>query len=849
MPGISTTIQLNDGMSPVLRSITNSLNTMLGSFQAVQEAVSRSVDLASWEAARQGIDHASEALTRYREELDLISRRPPIPPPIPPIPPVPPVPPVPPAPTWNPLATQNVFANSGAARFQNEVRSANALAQQLVESQRRISAQARNTRVLPPGMMNDVNAVQNRMQSLQQRVQQLNSIPVNLRTDRVNNEIEALRSHLTQAGQIQERLNAAMGRMDISAANAEFQRLNALLGNAERGIRDMNTGQQRFNSSVRSGTNAANGMLGIFMRIGAAIATIFGVRKVIGLSDSMAQVNARLSMMIGEGGNLEQVQEQIFQSAQRSRTAYMATADVISKLGIRAKRAFSSTEETIQFAENLNKQFVIAGATQQDIASASLQLTQALGSGVLRGEELNAVYEAAPNVLQTIADYLEVDIGKIRGMASEGEISAEIVKNAMLSATDEINARFESMPKTIGQIWTNIKSDALKAFTPILQRINDIANSPKFQEMVTGIINGLYTLANYAVSAFNVMVQGAAWVRDNWSWIEPVIWGIVTAVIVWTIGMKILAVVMQIMALAATGLGVAIPFILLIAAAVGVAVAITVAWVKKVGGLKIAWLLCVNAMLTAADNLKIGLYTSIMIIQNTWDTLVYKIVAVKAGVLDALGQMKVNGLLILQGFVNGAIDYINSLIETVNSIGVVSIDTVQHVEFGTSAAIEEEAKSKQRAENLANMKDKNADAARERLWNQMRLQSDADTASAARRAELAQARADKANGANRGATAGFGFSGDIPQIAASTGDTAGNTAAMADSMDVLDEELKYMRDAAEQEIINRFTLAEMKIDISNNNTLTTRNDFDDVNRRLGDITAEALATMAEGAYA
>lgn len=434
-------------------------------------------------------------------------------------------------------------------------------------------------------------------------------------------------------------------------------------------------------------------------------------------------------------------------------------------------------------------------------------------------------------------------------MASEGEISSEIVKNAMLSATDEINARFESMPKTIGQIWTNIKSDALKAFTPILQRINDIANSPKFQEMVTGIINGLYTLADYAVSAFNVMVQGAAWVRDNWSWIEPVIWGIVTAVIVWTIGMKILAVVMQIMALAATGLGVAIPFILLIAAAVGVAVAITVAWVKKVGGLKIAWLLCVNAMLTAADNLKIGLYTSIMIIQNTWDTLVYKIVAVKAGVLDALGQMKVNGLLILQGFVNGAIDYINSLIETVNSIGVVSIDTVQHVEFGTSAAIEEEAKSKQRAENLANMKDKNADAARERLWNQMRLQSDADTASAARRAELAQARADKANGANRGATAGFGFSGDIPQIAASTGDTAGNTAAMADSMDVLDEELKYMRDAAEQEIINRFTLAEMKIDISNNNTLTTRNDFDDVNRRLGDITAEALATMAEGAYA
>lgn len=118
------------------------------------------------------------------------------------------------------------------------------------------------------------------------------------------------------------------------------------------------------------------------------------------------------------------------------------------------------------------------------MASASLQLTQALGSGVLRGEEFNAVFEAAPNIMQTVADYMNVPIGQLRNMSAEGQITSDIVKNAMLSATDSINQQFKQMPLTFSQVWTGFKNIALKAFDPIMLKLSEIANSEKFQAFI-----------------------------------------------------------------------------------------------------------------------------------------------------------------------------------------------------------------------------------------------------------------------------------------------------------------------------------------------------------------------------
>lgn len=208
------------------------------------------------------------------------------------------------------------------------------------------------------------------------------------------------------------------------------------------------------------------------------------------------------------------------------RILYTTTADVVSKLGIRAKDAFTSNDEIIAFVEQLNKQFIIAGASQEEINSASLQLTQALGSGVLRGEELNAVFEAAPNIIQSIADYMGKPIGQIREMASQGQISANVVKNAMFDAAKETNAAFDRMPKTFAQLWVSALNKVKKAFEPLLKKFNDLANSPKFETFIDNIVISLAYLANIALYLFDTIVSIYNFFADNWSLIGPIVWTI-----------------------------------------------------------------------------------------------------------------------------------------------------------------------------------------------------------------------------------------------------------------------------------------------------------------------------------
>ena len=297
----------------------------------------------------------------------------------------------------------------------------------------------------------------------------------------------------------------------------------------------MNANIERMGQRMQTSTSQAQGLTSMLKKAAAAVGGIAAVKKVFDLSDELTNTTARLNLMNDGLQSTEQLQQAIFASAQRARADYSATADVVAKLGQRAGDAFSSNGETIQFAENLNKLFVIAGASQQEVSSASLQLTQALGSGVLRGEELNAVFEAAPNVIQTIADYMGVPIGQIRSMAAEGEVTADIVKNALMGATDEINEQFNSMPTTIAQTWTSIKNQALMAFQPILQQINETFNSSKFQKFTKSVVSAISTVTGVAMTAFSWLSNIGAFIYDNWFWIEPVVWAVVAAFVAYNV--------------------------------------------------------------------------------------------------------------------------------------------------------------------------------------------------------------------------------------------------------------------------------------------------------------------------
>ncbi len=530
--------------------------------------------------------------------------------------------------------------------------------------------------------------------------------------------------------------------------------------------------QNMHNQAIRQGSSAMDGLSNKVIGVVAAYASLHTAGKVLNLSDQISMTDARLNLL---NDNLQVTQDKIFGVAQRSRGEFLATADVVAKLGQRAGSAFDNGDELLQFAENLNKQFVIAGASQMEMQSASLQLTQALGSGVLRGEELNAVFESAPNVIQSIADYLNVPLGAIRDMASEGQITADIVKNAMLSATDDINAQFETIPMTFSQAWTGIQNDLLMTFQPVL--------------------NGL--------------AQGATWIHENWSTIEPIFWGLTAAVGAYALitGIQTAATWLSVAANQALIVTMLSNPILWIAVLIGVLIAKLYQWVQSVGGVEIAWKIAMNGIKTGWDWTCIGIMTGVYWVMNKFNEFQLMFMTVSTKVQNFMGDMKAGTLMILQNMVNGAIDIINDFINIINKIPGVSIDAIAQVSFGTTAELENQANKAARNAELNDYANDVASkiSSRESALNQMKL--DALNATAERQAEIDALQAKVA--ADKDAS----LLDNIGSMASNLDTIAGNTGDITDSVAISEENLKYLFDRAERETVNRYTTAEIKIDM------------------------------------
>lgn len=318
----------------------------------------------------------------------------------------------------------------------------------------------------------------------------------------------------------------------ISKQNTEIQRLKTNMDSVPRGMQESITQQQRHTEEIKRTNNAAGNLLRTFKRIAVATGAVSLAKSFLGMADQQTQITARLNLMNDGLQSTAELQDMIYASAQRTRSEYATTTQVVAGLGQRAGNAFSSNAEIVQFAENLNKQFKIAGASQQEISSASLQLTQALGSGVLRGEELNAVFESAPNIIQTIADYLGEPIGSIREMAADGQITAEIVKNAMLKATDKIDAEFRQMPMTLAEAFTMGKNSIQKSLQDSFSGWSKFLNSDEGQQVIMQVINLLAILSQVGVGALSTVGQAALWVSNNLDFILPILAAIGVALVI-----------------------------------------------------------------------------------------------------------------------------------------------------------------------------------------------------------------------------------------------------------------------------------------------------------------------------
>ncbi len=233
----------------------------------------------------------------------------------------------------------------------------------------------------------------------------------------------------------------------------------------------------------------------------ASYVSIQGLKKAVDLSDSLVSMRARLDRMNDGLQTTQELETMIYQSAQRSRGSFTDTMGLVSQLGTMAGDAFSSSKEIVQFAEQLNKQLAMSGASGASAQAAILQLEQGLASGVLRGDELNSVMEQAPALAKSIADYMQVSVGELREMGSQGQITADIVKNALFAAAKDTNAEFEKTPMTWAQVWTVASNTAVRALDPLLTAINWVANN----------LNVAIPLVVSLGSAFGVLLIAANW--------------------------------------------------------------------------------------------------------------------------------------------------------------------------------------------------------------------------------------------------------------------------------------------------------------------------------------------------
>lgn len=665
------------------------------------------------------------------------------------------------------------------------------------------------------------------------------------------------------SGRAVDAASIAQARSQLVGANAEIQDMaDAYRGAAEQ--------EENLNRGLRSGNVAAGKMLGTVKSLVATLGAAVGLNKLTDLSDQMTSTTARLSLMVDDGGSVTELEGKIMASAQRSRAYYLDTASAIASMGANAGSAFSGNDELIAFMEQVNKQFVIGGATAQGQSAAMLQLTQAMAAGALRGEELNSILENAPGIARAIESYMGVAEGSIKKYAEEGLITSEVVKNALFSVADETNAKFESMPLTWAQVWTNMQNKALTVMDPVLNKLNQIANSDDFNTFANGAITALGTVASVASGLLDIVVGIGSFMVDNWSWISPIVWGLVAAFVAYNgvmlVGNTIMAVQAAVKAIhTAMTTAWSVATFAATAAQQGLNAALLACPLTWIILLIIAVIAAIYAAcaavakFTGVANSGFGVICGgIMVVISFFKNLGLSVANIALGIWNALGACASNIGTAFHNVISNVQGWFYNLLSTALTVvaGICeALNKLPFVEFdysGISAKADEYAAKSAEAYGSTEDYTSVADAFSEGFntfdtftdgWA-----SDAFQAGAA----WGDGIADKVGGMfdfDLGA-AGDDYGGfALDQIAADTGNIADSTGGMADALEISNEQLEYMRDIAERDAINRFTTAEVKIDMTGmTNKIDGNADLDGVLTTLTDGFAEALVTAAEGVH-
>jgi tape measure domain-containing protein len=723
--------------------------------------------------------------------------------------------------------------------------------------------------------------------------------------DGVYGRLVNVKKQLSQTGNTTSftQLNSSTNKLATSTSNLNNrkQQLNATTSQLATRTQRATTNQTRLNSAMRGGSGAVSALWGQLKTLLGVYVGFQSVKSLLNMSDQLSNINSRFSMINDGALTNAELTREIYNMAERSRSSFESTAAVVSRIGMNAKDAFSSTAELVQFTEILNKKFVIAGSSAEEMNSALLQLSQGLASGVLRGEELNAVFESAPNIIQSIADYLGVPIGQIRKLASEGLLTADIVKNAMLASADETNKQFEQMPKTFGQIWTSFKNKAIFALQPIYDKLQQIANYKGFDTFVNNVINCLGAIAKIGsyvidviVGAFNLLAKVGSFVAENWRVIAPLIFGAVAPLVAYKLALIAVWAWQKIIALSTliwNGIKLAIGAVqvalMFFTGSQHAATAATFLFNS-------AWLACPVTWIILAIIAVIGIAIGVLyylgfsteevvgvmcgafmvLFGFVWNIIVATINAIWEFVKYLMAPI-ISIVEFVLNVLNGGFDSFGDMCK--NLIGQICswflnlgsiVTTIIDAIFGTdwtsglnSLKNSVLAWGKNNKAVSINLKNKG-------LLDRMDYGSAFDKGN-----KFGTNLAKGAIDGFKGLTSGLGdnLTGHLDGITTNTGITGlpsgeavkpstggkgvldkikGDTSKIAKNTGdkSVEEELKYLREIGEREAINRFTTAEIKVDMKNTNNINNGMDIDGFMNKLTSKLTESLNIAAEGVH-
>ena len=642
-------------------------------------------------------------------------------------------------------------------------------------------------------------------------------------------------------------------RNEIAQATVAAEEFNQTMQQASSPINDNIRRQEQFNQSLQNGASESSNLVSAIKRMAGAYLSIQTAGKILEMSDEITQTTSRLNMMNDGLQSTADLYNMVYVAAKDARGSLGDMASVVARFGNNAKDAFSSSAEVVQFANLVQKQMTIAGASTQEAANAELQLSQALGSGVLRGDELNSIFEQAPNLIQNIADYLDVPIGKIRSMAQDGELSADVVKQAVFAATDEINANFESMPMTWGQMWTVFQNNATMAFQPVLQRLNDLANTDGFQTFTTNAINDLAVVAGVVLDIFEGIGSVGTFASDNWQIIGPIVEGVAAALTVYygwqllstsatkaaaaaqwiynaamnanpaaivAISIGALIVLIGILANKFTGTGhIAQSVFGMITGGINVVIQYFKNWGLTVADIFIGiW----NAGGACATNVEIAFHNAISHVQALWYNMLSTALTVVSGICSALNKLP---------FVDFDYSGITGAADNYASKAAAAAGNTKDY-ASVPAAFSKGVKTYDTYQ---------------KGWV-----NDAYTAGAAWgdgvTSKIKNTLSSKATNIPNANNYPNALASSNAATAANTADTAKNTAKTANTLSASSEDLKYLRDIADREYVNKFTTAQIKVEMINHNNVNNDMDLDGMAEHLRSKIEEEMNAAAEGEH-